>query len=216
MTGAAPEGIAPQSAVAPRQWKSSAKIRQSIVDAAREQFSAIGYEQTSIQDIVDSSGVSVGSIYHHVGGKAAIFTAVATDVIHEQAEASRRAIATALAEEEHTGLELYLIGARAYLMASWRNRRVTGAILGDDRPAGFDRVEESLMERMAAGTRDITLGQPPTPSASARAVTALLRAAAEELVGIEDQASAESVVSYFLQLLRRLAQDTGPWGHLPP
>lgn len=198
--------VLPDDAAPTRQWKSSVGTRRAILDAARERFTVVGYEHTTIQDIVDSSGVSVGSIYHHIGGKSAIFVAVATEVIREQAEASHTAVAAARERGEDRAVELYFIGARAYLMESWRNRPLSRVMLGDDRPTGFAQIQQSLTARFMAGTRDLVLGEPPTAGASSRAITAILFGAARELILAETEESAEAIVEYFLSLLRNLAE----------
>jgi len=42
---------------------------RAILDAALACFSEAGYEQTTIEQIRARSGASIGSIYHHFGGK---------------------------------------------------------------------------------------------------------------------------------------------------
>lgn len=187
-----------------RQRASSAHTRSLILDAAQALFSEAGYEQTSIEDIVVRSGVSVGSIYHHIGGKAAIFREVATRVIAEQARASHTAVAEARASGETDAVELYLRGATAYLLSAWKNRQVSRVILSDDRPTGSTGVQEDLESRMIAGTKDIVLGAPPTQELSSAAVIALLRTASEQLMDVTDGQAAEAVVRYYIGLLRRL------------
>lgn len=51
--------------------------RQRILDAARAQFAAKGFEKTSIQDILNALGdLSKGAIYHHFASKEAILDAL--------------------------------------------------------------------------------------------------------------------------------------------
>lgn len=188
-----------------RQRASSSDTRRHILEAAQALFSEAGYEQTSIEDIVSRSGVSVGSIYHQIGGKAAIFREVATLVIAEQARASRTAVAEALSSGESDAVALYLHGATAYLMSSWKNRQVSRVILSDDRPTGSTGVQQELESRMIAGTRDIVLGDPPTQELSSAAVIALLRTGSEQLIDVTDEQTAEAIVRYYIGLLQRLA-----------
>lgn len=44
-----------------------------VLDAALELFSSNGFGATSMREIAEASGVSVGNIYHHFHGKEAIF-----------------------------------------------------------------------------------------------------------------------------------------------
>ncbi|MDR1131298.1 MAG: TetR/AcrR family transcriptional regulator [Oscillospiraceae bacterium] len=48
----------------------------NIVDIAAKLFAEKGYEQTTIQDIVDGLGMSKGAIFHHFGSKEDIVEAV--------------------------------------------------------------------------------------------------------------------------------------------
>lgn len=55
---------------------------QRILDTARDLFTEQGYEQTTIQDIVDKLGdLSKGAIYHHFASKEAILDRIASDNI---------------------------------------------------------------------------------------------------------------------------------------
>ena len=52
--------------------EASEATRQRILEAARHLFTERGYFNTSIQDIRRTSGLSIGSIYHHFSGKEEI------------------------------------------------------------------------------------------------------------------------------------------------
>jgi AcrR family transcriptional regulator len=54
---------------ATRRWAKTDATQQRILDAATEVFSAHGFTAATMADIVDYSGASIGSIYHHFGGK---------------------------------------------------------------------------------------------------------------------------------------------------
>ena len=47
-----------------------------ILDAAERLFVAKGYDRTSLQDIIEGTGLSKGAIYHHFASKEDIFYAV--------------------------------------------------------------------------------------------------------------------------------------------
>src|SRR5947209_20358094 len=44
--------------------------RASLLAAARGVFSESGFAEANIADVVSRAGASVGSLYHHFGGKA--------------------------------------------------------------------------------------------------------------------------------------------------
>jgi AcrR family transcriptional regulator len=50
--------------------------RRAILQAALASFEALGYEASTIEDIRRRSRASIGSIYHHFGGKAGIASAL--------------------------------------------------------------------------------------------------------------------------------------------
>ncbi len=54
--------------------------RSRLVAVATRIFAERGYEDTSIEAVLHEAGVSRGSLYHHFGGKEALFEAVAEDV----------------------------------------------------------------------------------------------------------------------------------------
>ena len=50
--------------------------RQAILDTAEALFFGRGYEETSVQDILDAMGLSKGGFYHHFESKMAVLEAV--------------------------------------------------------------------------------------------------------------------------------------------
>lgn len=54
----------------------SQTTRLHLLDAAAQQFSAHGYDATSVDDICRLAGVSKGAFYHHFESKQALFLAL--------------------------------------------------------------------------------------------------------------------------------------------
>jgi AcrR family transcriptional regulator len=54
--------------------------RAHILNVATELFTVEGYEATSIEAVLQASGVSRGALYHHFANKEAVFTAVLESV----------------------------------------------------------------------------------------------------------------------------------------
>ena len=50
--------------------------RDDFIDAAQRLIRTKGYEETSIQDILDALGASQGAFYHYFGSKADLLEAV--------------------------------------------------------------------------------------------------------------------------------------------
>lgn len=69
--------------------------RREVLQAALKCFSERGTEATSIEMIRDLSGASVGSIYHHFGGKDGIALALYLEGLKEANAAALRRLRTA-------------------------------------------------------------------------------------------------------------------------
>lgn len=53
--------------------------RQQIMDAARRCFASNGFHATSMQEIIDASGLSVGAFYRYFKSKEELVSAIATE-----------------------------------------------------------------------------------------------------------------------------------------
>ena len=62
------------------QWARTAETQRALLDAAREVFTEQGFADASIADVVERAGSSVGSLYHHFGGKSELFIALWQDL----------------------------------------------------------------------------------------------------------------------------------------
>ena len=58
------------------QWARTAETQRALLDAARAVFTEQGFADASIADVVERAGSSVGSLYHHFGGKSEMFIAL--------------------------------------------------------------------------------------------------------------------------------------------
>ena len=56
-----------------RQKLKTEASREQILEAALPLFSHQGYGATSMRQIADDAGLSIGNLYHHFGSKEAIF-----------------------------------------------------------------------------------------------------------------------------------------------
>ena len=65
-----------------RQRKTK-KRREEILHAALESFNELGFRDTKIEQIVELSGSSIGSIYHHFGGKEDVAAALYVYLVGE-------------------------------------------------------------------------------------------------------------------------------------
>ncbi|WP_240123436.1 TetR/AcrR family transcriptional regulator [Streptomyces sp. MUM 136J] len=115
-------------------------VRRVLLDAALEVFAERGYTDAGLTEIAARSGIPVGSLFQHYGGKRGLYLALWEEFREEQ---ERRTAAT-LAAERGRGVDdpiaLFMAGARAYLEGAWDNRRLGRLLLEDDGPAGFDAL----------------------------------------------------------------------------
>jgi AcrR family transcriptional regulator len=130
------------SDVRQRRWAKTDATQQRILDAATDVFAARGFTAATMADIVDHSGASIGSIYHHFGGKRELFLAIFERLA---ADVSSR-IDSAPVRPAKLGRKRALkASARVYLDAIWANRRAAMVLTSGDTPAGFDAVLRSSM-----------------------------------------------------------------------
>src|SRR5262252_8039066 len=127
-----------------RRWAKTDSTQQRILDAATDVFAVRGFTAATMADIVDHSGASIGSIYHHFGGKRELFLA-----IFERLTADIDSYIDAVADKsgELNGQVAFEANARAYLNAIWAYRRAAMVLASGDTPAGFDAVRRSNMLR---------------------------------------------------------------------
>src|SRR6266487_3731413 len=104
------------------QWSRTAQTRKVLLQAAREVFAQRGFAQASIAEVVERAGSSVGSLYHHFGGKTELFMALWQDHQDEHEHRAAGAVAKERAAGEEDPLALFAVGAQAFLEGSWERR----------------------------------------------------------------------------------------------
>jgi AcrR family transcriptional regulator len=131
-----------------RRWAKTGATQERILDAAIEVFATRGFTAATVADVVAGSGTSVGSIYHHFGGKnelfLAIFERMAGAVDGRIQEAMRQAgLEAGGAADARRTFELHV---RAYLEAMWENRRLARVLTSGDAPPGFEVTRRDRMQ----------------------------------------------------------------------
>src|ERR1700751_2362432 len=101
------------------QWGRSAQNERELLDAARAVFAEQGFSEASIADVVERAGSSVGSLYHHFGGKSELFLALWEEHQVALEEAASKAVAAARLDGVTDPADLFAGGARAFLEGSW-------------------------------------------------------------------------------------------------
>jgi AcrR family transcriptional regulator len=74
-----------------RREEKGRATRDTLIKAARSLFGQHGYDGTSIEAILEASGVARGALYHHFANKAELFDAVLDREVARIAEAAASA-----------------------------------------------------------------------------------------------------------------------------
>jgi AcrR family transcriptional regulator len=61
--------------------RSAIKRKSEILDTASDLFQTKGYEQTTMQDVMDALDIAKGTIYHYFDSKEALFEAVIKNIV---------------------------------------------------------------------------------------------------------------------------------------
>jgi|SRR4051812_39379655 AcrR family transcriptional regulator len=123
-----------------RRWARTDATQQRILDAATDVFSARGFSAATMADIVGQSGASIGSIYHHFGGKKELFLAIYDRL---SAEVELRIAEATQHTADLDSRQALAVHARAYLDAIWHNRRAAMMIASGDVPADFEELRRA-------------------------------------------------------------------------
>jgi AcrR family transcriptional regulator len=196
------------------QWGSTPKTRQVLLEAAREVFTEQGYSQASIADVVERAGSSVGSLYHHFGGKSDLFLAL----WHQHQRTHEEAASQAVARLREAGVtdttELFCAGARAFLEGSWLRRDLALLFFSGDGPPEFEVMKRHRGSEWVA-QNDVLLGLPDTPldRLFAAMLTALIGEGARQVASAPNRRQANRTIEAVLEYARRLLA-AGPWSPL--
>ncbi|MCV7091713.1 TetR/AcrR family transcriptional regulator [Mycobacterium interjectum] len=128
----------------PRRWGKTSATQQRILDAATEVFGARGFTVATMADLVAASGASIGSIYHHFGGKTELFLAM----FEQMANAVDRRIEETMREagDGADPRRIFELHVRAYLAAMWEGRRLARVLTSEDTPPGFEAARRGRMQ----------------------------------------------------------------------
>ena len=192
-----------------RRWAKTGATQQRILDAATEVFATRGFTAATMADVVAGSGASIGSIYHHFGGKNELFLAI----FEQMANAVDRRIDAAM---EQAGVEagthtdprrIFEIHVRAYLEAMWENRRLARVLTSGDTPAGF---EVARRDRMQAAFRNwmavLELDKSVRGQVLSRVLVATMAESSLMVAGCEDPDDVPAITDATIEWIGRLTE----------
>ena len=186
----------------------AAGTRAALLDAARAVFTASGFAEASIADVVAGADASVGSLYHHFGGKAELYLALFDDYQLRQEARTAAAVKQARVDGEEDPLALFVAGASAYLDGCWVERDLARLFLAGGGPPGFELVARrryrEWTRRNAALLNSGSEGGEPWGDALVLVLTTVVSEAGHEVAVCEDEAAARSLAADVLVLIGRI------------
>lgn len=186
------------------QWSRTAQTRRALLEAAREVFTEHGFAEASVADVVGRAGSSVGSLYHHFGGKSELFLALWEDHRNAHEAAAQSAVATARKNGENDPLELFVAGARGYLDTSWQRRDLVRMLMDGDAPPGFELMRRTS-DREWIRQNAVLLGASSAPADRlvVSVLTSVMGSAAREVATSATKRDAQQVIESAVRLIRR-------------
>jgi AcrR family transcriptional regulator len=187
------------------QWGRTAQTQRALLDAARDVFTRQGFAEASIADVVERAGSSVGSLYHHFGGKSELFLALWQE--HQQAyeDAASAAVAAAKKKGVTDPAALFAAGARAFLEGSWQRRDLALLFSNGDGPPGFEvmrrhRGHEWIRQNDAL----LRLTDTSLDRLYAAVLTSLIGEGAREVAAAKTRAQATQIIDAVIEYVSRL------------
>jgi AcrR family transcriptional regulator len=187
------------------QWSRTAQTQRALLDAARDVFTRQGFAEASIADVVERAGSSVGSLYHHFGGKSELFLALWQE--HQQAyeQAASTAVATARQQGVTGPAELFAAGARAFLEGSWQRRDLALLFSNGDGPPGFEVMRRHRgHEWIRQNDTLLRLTDTSLDRLYAAVLTSIIGDGAREVAAARTRAQADAIIDAVLEYVARL------------
>jgi AcrR family transcriptional regulator len=188
-----------------RRWSSTEHTRAVFLDAARAVFAERGFTDASISEVVEQAGSSVGSLYHHFGGKSELFHALWHRHHAEQQALAADAVAVARERGVTDSFELFLAGSRAYLEATWASRDLVKIFQDGDTPPGFQRLQRrGSQDWIAQNFRLLGAGDDAVHRVLVFLVTNFIGEARREIARAGSKQEASSLVDAMIEVLTRM------------
>ncbi|HEX3706277.1 MAG TPA: TetR/AcrR family transcriptional regulator [Mycobacteriales bacterium] len=184
--------------------------RASLLAAAREAFAAGGFADANITDVVTRAGASVGSLYHHFGGKADLYLALFEDYQVRQEHRAAEAVRKARAEGVDDAMQLWLVGSGAYLRGCWEERDLARVFLDGGGPPGFELIaRRRYREWVRVNAALLNTDDEPLGETLVVVLTSVVAEAGREVAVQETEESATRLAAEFVELLGRIGR-SGP------
>lgn len=154
---------------------------------------------------MERAGSSVGSLYHHFGGKSDLFIALYDDYQARQRRRAARAFRTALAAGEKDALTLFIAATRAYLEGCWEERELATLFLSGGGPQGFDLLTRRRFRQWFTTNAELLSEHArPLSDAVVLVLTTIATEAGREVAVQASRANARRFIDEILDVLGRL------------
>jgi AcrR family transcriptional regulator len=185
--------------------------RAALLSAAREAFAASGFADANITDVVTRAGASVGSLYHHFGGKADLYLALFEDYQRTQEQRAAEAVRKARAGGVDDAMELWLVGAKSYLLGCWEERDLARVFLDGGGPPGFELIaRRRYRELVRVNGALLNTDDEPLGDTIVVVLTSVVAEAGREVAVQETEETAIRLADEFVELLARIGRAPGP------
>jgi AcrR family transcriptional regulator len=185
----------------------AAGTRGALLTSARSVFAASGFAEASIADVVAGAGASVGSLYHHFGGKADLYLALFEEYSGRQEARATSAVRAARARGEHEPVALFVAGAQGYLDGCWAERDLARLFLAGGGPPGFGlAARRRYREWTVLNASLLRTGEQPFDDALVLVLTTVVSQAGHEVAVCDDEAAASRLAREVLALIARIGR----------
>jgi AcrR family transcriptional regulator len=179
--------------------------RATLLAAARDVFAAGGFADANITDVVARAGASVGSLYHHFGGKADLYLALFDDYQANQEHRAAEAVRAARLQGMSDTMQLWLVGATAYLRGCWEERELARVFLDGGGPPGFELIaRRRYREWVRVNTALLNNEDQPLGETLVVVLTSVVAEAGREVAVQETEEAAMRLAAEFVELLGRV------------
>ena len=188
----------------------AAMTRTALLASAREVFTTSGFAEASIADVVAGAGASVGSLYHHFGGKGELYLALFEEYQQRQETRAVQAVRQARLQGEDEPVALFVTGSRAYLDGCWEECDLARLFLAGGGPPGFELVARRRYREWTRRNATLLRHGPddtgePWGDALVLVLTTVVSEAGHEVAVCETEEAARKLAGDVLALIGRIA-----------
>ena len=182
----------------------AAGTRTALLAAARGVFAESGFAEASIADVVGRAGASVGSLYHHFGGKAELYLALFEEYQSGQETRAANAVREARQGGETDTLALFLVGSRSYLAGCWEQRDLARLFLAGGGPPGFELLARRRYRDWTRRNALLLGAESEWGEALVLVLTTVISEAGHEVAVCDDGEAAERLAENVLTLVEKI------------